>query len=1385
MATALDPQAEKLSHIHTIPALVKYLDEELGWPVGVDDWEDAVYDWQPEELNLKPEHQVAIKSIKQLKPLVSHQPWGIFFVDFDKGRLPIVVLRRMLNGLAIKSRVKGSGHQTWMARDLLFVSSFGEAKSREIALAHFTDESDMGDLPTLRVLGWDEADTASALGYVARTLKEKLRWPAHTTSKADQEAWRTQWASAFTLKYRQVINDARTLALALAVLAKRIRIRVNTVLELENDKGHLRQLHKAFKDNLIADLTHDGFADMYAQTITYGLFAARASRGSGALVADDAAHMAPSTNPFLRDLLQDFLHAGGRAKRHNKRVDFDELGINEVVTTLRDVPMDAVLRAFNKEKPGDDPVIHFYEDFLKAYDKKMRAKRGVFYTPSPVVQFIVRSVDEILKTEFGIEDGLASTLTWGEMIARNPELKLPKFCTAETPFVQILDPATGTGTFIVEVISQVHAHMLAKWAKLGKTTRAQWQPLWIEYVKAHLLPRLYAFELMMAPYAIAHMKIGLKLADTGYTFPEDGPRVNVFLTNALEPAHAINPGLEFEAPMLAHEAAAANRVKEQLAATVVVGNPPYSGESGNKGEWIANLMRSRLTDGSDSYFRFDDADLGERNPKWINNDYVKFIRLAQSRLATLGTGVMGYITSNSYLESPTFRGVRQSLLHTYKRLAIIDLHGNSNIGESVEIDQNVFEIQEGVAIAIGAISGAENSLLWHVDLFGLRESKYEQLGRLLIQNCPPFVPTGVQLKFVRAESASTDSYETGWPLPTLLLVNSVGIVTARDALCIQFTEKQAWDTVRDFGLREVEDARSVYALGDDARDWRVALAQHDVNSSGPSKKHLQPILYRPFDTRQTYYTAQTRGFLCMPRPEVMRHMLAVPNLALISARINKGSYPDHFFCTRLIMEAKCGESTTQSALFPLWSSSDGGRIANLSDAFVAAVQSALDLDRTDYRPEGPSAPMHAEKIFHYLYAVLHSPAYRQRYAAFLRTDFPRIPIPGSRAVFDALASLGAQLVQWHLLEHPDVTKIVAGSTRPAGAVAWFGADFSLQKVAEKGKSLADVSGDVGKVFINATSGFANVHLGVWQHTIGGYQVLHKWLDDRRKAGRSLSPDDITHWLRVYAALQATQKLMLQVDEAIETHGGWPGAFSQNHPPPDAATLAGEQMAQKAQLKAQKKTAKVSKTIANNDQGTLGFGLFDPNSDLDELAAASGAPPRPKSRATPAKAAGGKASTSPAKADDITDWQAMCAIRAVLARAGASALLRPDLIRNTARELGFARTSPAVKAELDAAIRRAVRRGIAENSGGVLTLLVKDIDGYDRDHLKAQVLAAIRAVGGTCLKADAPMLLARALGFARTGPNITAMVETILRSLVRAKQVESRGGQILVLRSPVT
>lgn len=1374
MAPLTDPQAEKLRRIHNIPALVQYLHDELGWPIEATDWEDLVFDWQPEELNLKPEHQVKIRAIKQLRPLVTGQPWGIFFVDFDKGDLPITVLRRVLNGLVPKGRAKGGGHQTWHARDLLFVSTFGEgtpSHPREIALAHFTDESDVGDLPTLRVLGWDEDDTGLQLGYVASTLHKKLRWPQSTATKADQDAWRNQWASAFTLQYRQVVNDSKTLALALAGLAKRIRSRVNTVLALESERGHLRQLHSAFKDNLIADLSEDGFADMFAQTITYGLFTARASRSSGALVADDISQMVPSTNPFLKELLADFLNAAGRDRKKSKRVDFDELGINEVVTVLRDVPMDAVLRSFNASKPGDDPVIHFYEDFLKAYDKAMRAKRGVFYTPRPVVQFIVRSVDEILKTEFGIEDGLASTITWGEMMARKPELKCPKFCTAATPFVQVLDPATGTATFMVEVIEHVHAHMLGVWRKQGLVKREQWLPNWNDYVRLHLLPRLHAFELMMAPYAIAHMKIGIKLAETGYTFPDGGPRVNVFLTNALEPAHPIQAVLEELAPMLAHEANAANSVKEALAATVILGNPPYAGHSANNN--VPSIV-SAVHDYKRGY-----ADLQKPGQaKWLQNDYVKFIRFAEQRIVQTGVGVLGYITDHSYLDNPTFKGMRRHLRNSFPYLRIVDLHGNSKKKEKAADgtkDESVFEITQGTAIGLFA-KGAQHSGEQSLDILGSEAFKADAMLRtsLLRQALTPLEPNEPFWLFKPQAQAARSDYENGWGLPLIFSPNgdpAPGFATQHDEFAVSWDAGEARKKVAAFiATKNEEEARELFTLCAQDQwkyeDAKLALKQDEW------KKEIIRFSYRPFDERTTIFS---RHVAVHRRLRVSQHLQHPSNLAITVGRqglaVNEAEWRLVFVVnqpTELNFFRRGGNYP-----LPLWLFGQEGRVANLASSFVSTLSALLNLSLSDYRPHDPTAPLHAEKIFHYIYAVLHSPAYRQRYAAFLRTDFPRIPIPGGRGVFDALATLGAELVAWHLLEHPGATKIVAGSAQSAGAPAWFGTDFALAKVAEKSRELADVQGTtdkVGKVFVNATSGFANVRQSVWQHTIGGYQVLHKWLDDRRKAGRNLSQDDVTHWLRVYAALEATQQLMLQVDVAIEANGGWPGAFSQNHPPPDAATLAAEQQKLKDKLKAQKKLAGATKKRAAHASPTGATSLFD---DLEDLANAAGEPPRPKARATPAAAAaGGKA---------FDEGRAMCAIRRVLTSAGGSGLGRDDLIRSTARDLGHGRTSPALKVALDAAVRRAVRRGIAINNGGVLTLLAKDMDGYDRDHLKAQLLSAIRAGGGSCAKADAPMLLARFMGFARTGASITAVVDSLVRGLVRTKQVESRAGQIRVIR----
>lgn len=848
--------------------------------------------------------------------------------------------------------------------------------------------------------------------------------------------------------------------------------------------------------------------------------------------------------------------------------------------------MDAVLRAFNKDKPGDDPVIHFYEDFLKAYDKAMRAKRGVFYTPSPVVQFIVRSVDEILKTEFGIEDGLASTITWGEMMARKPELALPRFCTAETPFVQVLDPATGTGTFIVEVITQVHAHMIAKWARQGKPNRAQWQPLWNDYVRAHLLPRLYAFELMMAPYAIAHMKIGLKLAETGYTFPEDGPRVNVFLTNALEPAHPLQPELELLAPMLAQEASAANIVKEQLAATIVVGNPPYSVSTSNKGDWIVKLCADYK------------KDLNEKNIQPLSDDYVKFIRLGQHVIDRSAIGVLGYIINNSFIDGIIHRRMRQSLMGSFNQMYVLDLHGSTKKKETAldgSKDENVFDIMQGVNINLYAKTAAtDQSRVQHVSLQGLRTSKYETLLSTPLSRLPWTGLTPVKPDWVLTPKDTTLAGEYGqwFALNQLFEINSSGVKTHRDDFVIDFDKHQLTARIKRFYDQAIGDEQIAEELGlKDNRDWSLS----DARIGHFKNQKISPIGYRPFDAKVIYYDETLIDF---DRRAVMGHMLR-PNLLLASLRQARADEQGTFFAASNLVNKDYVSLLDTCTAFPLWLYAENSRTPNLSPSFITALQATLGLASSEWQPENASAPLHAEKVFHYIYAVLHSPSYRSRYASFLRTDFPRIPMPASMGVFNALSVLGEQLVGLHLLER----EAEATHALPA----WFGTDFSLQKVGEKGKALAD-----DKVFINATSGFANVHQSVWQHTIGGYQVLHKWLDDRRKAKRSLSQDDITHWLRVYAALQATQKLMLQVDEAIEANGGWPGtagalsssAFSQNHPPPDAATLAAEQMVQKGQLKAQKKAAKAVAKSAEADP-TVNGGLFPVDSDMDDLAATAG------------------------------------------------------------------------------------------------------------------------------------------------------------------------------------
>jgi hypothetical protein len=801
----------------------------------------------------------------------------------------------------------------------------------------------------------------------------------------------------------------------------------------------------AFREALIHDLKEDDFADTYAQTITYGLLTARVSRPAG-LVAENVRDMVPITNPFLRDMLSTFLTVGGR----KGKIDFDELGINDVVQALPDADMEAVLRDFGDKSPQEDPVIYFYELFLKEYDPVKRIKRGVFFTPRPVVSFVVRSVDEILRKEFGLEDGLADTTTWGEMAKRYAcrgaadaqgakaaaslphSMKIPEGVKPDEPFVRILDPACGTGTFLVEVIDVIYRTMRAKWRR-ERHMELELPKLWNDYVAEHLLPRLYGFELMMAPYAIAHMKIGSKLHETGYDF-HSHERARIYLTNSLEEPKDFSDRFEFDAPALAHEAHAVNAVKRNARFTVVVGNPPYSKLSLNWSEWIDGLLHGRDANetATASYYVCDGAPLGERTV-WIQDDYIKFIRLSQWHIDRTGVGIHSYISNNGYLDNPTLRGMRQQLKISFDRLYVLDLHGSTKRGDKAPgggLDQNVFDIQQGVAIGIFTKALDRGpTIVHHADLWGSRDEKYRALSASPAESFPRTAVSSVPPShlFVPIDVTYQAEYEGGWKVNEIFSRYHSGIITKRDSLAIHWTAEDAFRTVSDFASLSPKEARQKYKLPQDVRDWKVVWAQADLTNTGPSKKRVIPVLYRPFDVRFTYFTGHSRGFVGWPVAEMTRLMLPGDNLALVATRMTKGEDFAHCLLSRQMVEVIClsAKTSNNAFVFPLYanpSSTEDGllkpseREPSLNKRFWGNL--ALDLS-LEYVPLGRGEKVRTfgpQDVLGYIVAILHSPTYRERYREFLSRDFPRIPTPESVDLFREAARIGTDLIALHLLE---------------------------------------------------------------------------------------------------------------------------------------------------------------------------------------------------------------------------------------------------------------------------------------------------------------------------------------------------------------------------------
>jgi hypothetical protein len=879
---------------------------------------------------------------------------------------------------------------------------------------------------------------------------------------------------------------AESLAVELAKRTRFLReIVTRQLLDERDTPGALSGFHDAFKTFLIGTLTTEDFADLFAQTVTYGLFAARTRTGDGFNRRNAYANI-PHTIGVLRDVFR-FLALDDLPEQLAWCVD----DIAEVLA-VADAP--GILDRYYHEGKGNDPVVHFYETFLARYDPAERERRGVYYTPEPVVGYIVRSLHGLLKSDFGMRDGLASK------------------------GVTLLDPAAGTMTFIARAAQQAVEEFESKYGTGGRA----------DFIRSHILKNFYAFELMMAPYAVGHLKMSFYLEELGHRLADD-ERVPFYLTNTLDNEELEQSQLPgFRA--LAEESRLAAKVKKQTPILVILGNPPYSGHSSNIGKWISGLI--------DTYKQVDGHPLGERNPKWLQDDYVKFLRFAQWKIEQAGQGIVGMITNHSYLDNPTFRGMRQSLMQTFDEIRILDLHGNSLKKETCpdgSPDKNVFDIRAGVAIAFFVKRGSKtktDAIVRHADLRGTRQSKYNWLDTHEAGNTrwKKIAPRSEAYLFVRRDETAMRLYERYPAMPDIFPVNSVGIVTSRDDIVLDIDRAALLRRIRQFRDPAFTDSmlRVAYRIKD-KKAWSLASARKELGKDEDWEDRIVACQYRPFDPRHLFYHP---ALIERGRGEVMRHMLAGENLAMATCRqLAQGEWA-HCLPVNVIMECCYTSNRTREIgyVFPLYlypkpgdidkSKTGKGRFATMMlfepKALYGGRRPNLNADIVAALAAAYGKPPIPEDIFHYVYAVLYAPAYRGKYAEFLRMDFPRIPFTKDVKLFRKLAVLGEKLVALHLLKSPDLDPPACRFQGDGNGRVEKGRKDGLRYDAEQ-----------KRVYINAAQHFAPVPEPVWTYQVGGYQVCEKWLKDRKE--RHLSLDEIRTYCRIVTALGRTIELQAKLD----------------------------------------------------------------------------------------------------------------------------------------------------------------------------------------------------------------------------------------------------------------
>ncbi|EAJ7836260.1 DNA methyltransferase [Campylobacter jejuni] len=896
--------------------------------------------------------------------------------------------------------------------------------------------------------------------------------------------------SIFFSKIPNPINSALDFANHLSL---RTRILKDELL-LSSKNETLLSLFNTFKETLYKELSYEEFCDSFAQTLTYSLFLAKLNNDTAKEIdLNNAKKFIPKSFPLIRSM-SGFLDDSFENLENIKWL------LEEIINIINHIDITSIIKELNKTGEKDlfnrptilsthkDPYLHFYETFLASYDPKLREVRGVYYTPAPVVIFIINAIDEILKQDFNHKKGLS------EALDKN---------------ITLLDFATGTGTFLLEAFRKALE-------PISKNS--------VNYNPKALIDKFCGFEFLIAPYTIAHLKISQSFKEEFNSPLNDDESLKIALTNTLYSKSISKEQNDqntlFTLIDLTREFKKAQKIKEEQI-LIITGNPPYSGASSNKGLYedeikisyglepskanlskeqkkYINLYFQEKTKQNTSTFKaiYEKHKLeNEKNPKWLLDDYVKFIRFAQSKIDSQENGIFAFISNNSFLDNPTFRGMRYSLMQSFDKIYILNLHGDTRKKEKApdgSKDDNVFDIMQGVSINIfiKQNSKAKNTNIYYHDLYGKRKDKYEFLYEndlnsikwTLVKNNDPFY------LFLPQNNDLLEEYNKGISVKDIFMLSSVGIVSAKDSILISTNTEKLKQQIHDY-YNEFD------------------------------KKNIKEIAYRPFDTQKIYYDIKK---VERPRIETMEHFLENENIGLMIGRQFSAIGSDIFdivFCTDKITDLnfyrRGGEQIFPLYLYPTTRSKKFLKKENPNfneENFTSKIENFKESFRT-FIDELYKEKFSPEDILGYIYAVLFHKIYREKYLDFLKIDFPKIPFTKDKNTFKNLSKLGLKLINLHLLKNDELDFNVGEALFKDIK----NKNFKIQKI--------KYNKDTKELFINESLYFSKVSLEIYEFKIGGYAVLDKYLKSHKE-----EDIDHNHFTLIIQTLNETLKIQDEISK---------------------------------------------------------------------------------------------------------------------------------------------------------------------------------------------------------------------------------------------------------------